>query len=293
MQKYLSPRQFAEAIGVSEASVRRWADGGRIRINRTAGGHRKIARSEAIRFIRETSHDVVRPDLLDIGEPNHRHQRAAAFEAQQDEFLSALQVGNAEMVFSLVSRMYVNGVTVAQICDGPIRNAMYRIGLMWPDDKQCILIEHRATNICIEALNRLRSSFPKHEQHAVIAVGGAPEKDPFTLPSLMVSTVLADLGHNPVNLGPNTPIETIAQAALDLEATFAWVSFTSPLSRPKVNADLERAAKKLKRKKVQLILGGQVAGRYEVPRGKHVHSFPSLAELAGFAKSAATVLPSN
>jgi hypothetical protein len=38
MQQLLSPRQFAEAIGVSESSVRRWADTGRIKMTRTAGG---------------------------------------------------------------------------------------------------------------------------------------------------------------------------------------------------------------------------------------------------------------
>ena len=54
--------------------------------------------------------------------------------------------------------------------------------------------------------------------------------------------------------------------------------------------DLEKATQKLRRKKVQLILGGREASRYQVPRGKHVHSFPSLAELAGFAKAAATLL---
>ena len=55
MPSLLSPRQFAAAIGVSESSVRRWADGGQIKMTRTAGGHRKIARSEAIRFIRRTN----------------------------------------------------------------------------------------------------------------------------------------------------------------------------------------------------------------------------------------------
>ena len=68
MQKHLSPRQFAEAIGVSESSVRRWADDGRIQMTRTAGGHRKIARSDALRFIRTTSAQVVRPDLLQFSE---------------------------------------------------------------------------------------------------------------------------------------------------------------------------------------------------------------------------------
>ena len=109
----------------------------------------------------------------------------------------------------------------------------------------------------------------------------------------MVSTVLADLGYDTVNLGPNTPIDVIAQAAVDLDAKLAWLSFTSPLSRPKVNVSLDAAAKKLKRKKVQLILGGQVASRYKAPSANHVHMFSSLGELAGFAKATATVLQPN
>jgi methylmalonyl-CoA mutase cobalamin-binding subunit len=135
----------------------------------------------------------------------------------------------------------------------------------------------------------LRSGFPQPTKNATIAVGGAPEKDPFVLPSLMVSTVLAELGYQPVNLGPNTPIEVIARAAVDLDAPLVWISLTSPLPRGKLNNDLEQAALHLKRYRKQLVLGGQVASRYQAPAGKHVHLFPSLAEMAGFARAAATV----
>lgn len=287
MLEHLSPRQLAEAIGVSESSIRRWADDGKICITRTAGGHRKIARTEAIRFVREGALEVQRPDLLSVSEPPHRHQRAAAFGAQHDELLTPLRNGDAELVFALVARMYVNGVTVAEICDGPIRNAMYQIGEMWPDQKQCILVEHRATNICVDALLRLRSNFPKPLDDSLVAVGGAPEKDPFMLSSMMVSTVLADLGYKAVNLGPNTPIDVISQAAIDLDAQLAWLSLTAPLPKPPVNAALTKAANQLGRHKTQLVLGGQVAGRYQLPDGKHVHAFQSLSELAGFAKATA------
>ena len=53
MKPLLSPRELAQAIGVSESSLKRWADAGQIRVARTAGGHRRISIADAVRFIRE------------------------------------------------------------------------------------------------------------------------------------------------------------------------------------------------------------------------------------------------
>ena len=62
--KLLSPAEFAEAIGVSESSVRRMADSGELRIFKTKGGHRKIPLDEAIRYTRDQSLTFVRPEIL-------------------------------------------------------------------------------------------------------------------------------------------------------------------------------------------------------------------------------------
>ena len=68
----LTPKELAEALGASESSVRRWVDSGDIRIARTAGGHRRIPLTEAIRFIRLINAPVVRPELLGLGSlPSH------------------------------------------------------------------------------------------------------------------------------------------------------------------------------------------------------------------------------
>ena len=48
--RFLSPRQLAVAIGVSESSLKRWADDGRLAVERTAGGHRRIPLPEAVRW---------------------------------------------------------------------------------------------------------------------------------------------------------------------------------------------------------------------------------------------------
>ena len=67
MKAALSPKNLAQAIGISESSLKRWADDGQIRVMRTAGGHRRIAVEEAVRFIREIGIPLVQPDALGLG----------------------------------------------------------------------------------------------------------------------------------------------------------------------------------------------------------------------------------
>lgn len=283
MSSFLSPRQFAAVIGVSESSVRRWADDGQIEMTRTAGGHRKIAKTEAIRFIRETSANVVRPDILQLDEPTHRRGRADAFAAQDDELFHALADGKAKVAAALLSRLYLNRVSVAEICDGPIRTAMRRIGELWPSDKRAIFTEHRATNICIDALQQLRATFRPAKPGAAIALGGALEKDPYTLPSMMVTTVLAELGFETINLGPNTPAEILASSAIEMGASIVWLALTAPLPKAATTKSIQTVTSELGDASIPIVVGGQAAHRYRLPTAANFHAFSSLSELSGFA----------
>src|SRR5688572_21462079 len=66
MERLLTTKDLAEAIGASESSLRRWTNSGAIQTSRTVGGHRRIPLSEAIRFIRSSGATVVRPQLLGL-----------------------------------------------------------------------------------------------------------------------------------------------------------------------------------------------------------------------------------
>ena len=284
MTQFLSPRQFAEAIGVSESSVRRWADRGDLAIARTAGGHRKIARSEAIRFIREHSAEVVRPDLLAISEPTHRRARTAAFAEQHAELFEALVAGEADVVTNMLTRMYVHGVSAAAICDGPLRHAMQEIGGLWPEDKRGIFLEHRATNICLEALTTLRKQFSRPSAEPPIAVGGAPEKDPYAVPTFMVSVVLSDAGYETVNLGANTPLSVLTQSAAELGAKVVWLSVSRKLTTT-MQKEFASAAAQLQRRRMHLFVGGRGASLLPTVNRKYIHVFHALSEMDAFARS--------
>lgn len=232
MAHSLSPRKLAGALGVSESSLKRWIDAGRIRATRTGGGHRRITLDDALAFIRETGAPVARPELLGMREPLLAQNRGSF---DDDGGLArALQEGDAQGVRGWIEARLGDGARVADLCDGPIRSAMYAIGELWQHDADGVFIEHRATDVCIQALGKLRSGF-EPPPHAPIALGGAPEDDPYLLPSAMAALVLAAEGFRTVNLGADTPTGALHQAVTHHRPRLVWLSASSPVPLPQAH----------------------------------------------------------
>jgi diguanylate cyclase (GGDEF)-like protein/PAS domain S-box-containing protein/excisionase family DNA binding protein len=57
----LSLGQAAQALGISTTTARRWADDGRLRATRTAGGHRRFAMTEVRRLLSERGRPAIAP----------------------------------------------------------------------------------------------------------------------------------------------------------------------------------------------------------------------------------------
>ena len=64
--KLLSPRDLSDAFGVSESTIKRWVDAGRIPAARTKGGHRRVTLDDAQAFVRAEGIHPRRPDLLGL-----------------------------------------------------------------------------------------------------------------------------------------------------------------------------------------------------------------------------------
>jgi excisionase family DNA binding protein len=227
MASYLSPRDLADALGVSESSLKRWIDAGRIRASRTEGGHRRISLDDALAFVRETNAPVARPELLGLSPARVRAGRALP-QDEDDALAAAILDGDALAVTARIHADQRAGASIAELCDGPIRRAMHAIGDLWQHDPDGIVIEHRATDACVQALSSLRAAIPS-QPDAPIALGGAPEDDPYVLPSAMAALVLALEGFRAINLGPDTPTSAFHRAVLWHRPALVWVSATAPL----------------------------------------------------------------
>jgi MerR family transcriptional regulator, light-induced transcriptional regulator len=219
----LTTRELATAIGVSESSVKRWADDGTLRASRTAGGHRRIAVADAVRFIRRSGATVVRPHLLGLSTTGREDLEPG--DDGGDTLCRWLRQGDAARVSGFLQALYLDDADVAHLLDGPVRQALELLGEVCDGDG--IFREHRATDLVLQALRELVPLLPKPADDALVALGGAVRDDPHLVPTLGVSLVLAEAGYRAVNLGPNTPASALVAGARDLSARLVWVSVSS------------------------------------------------------------------
>ncbi|MDQ3335411.1 MAG: excisionase family DNA-binding protein [Myxococcota bacterium] len=271
--RLISPRYLSEALGVSESSLKRWVDSGKISAVRTEGGHRRIELAEALRFIRETGTPVVKPELLDMPE-------IASAREHGDRLYDHLIAGDALAVRGWLFARYLEGETVAQIADGPVRSAMHALGDLWRHDAQGVFVEHRATAVVLQAVAQLRSMLSETPASAPLALGCAPAGDPYLLPSQLAGMVVEEAGMRAVNLGPDTPVAALEHAVAQHRPKLVWLSITTTLAPARARA-IVRWLGALPASITAVIGGQESATLGSLPtRVKRVTSMDELAEIA-------------
>lgn len=266
----LSTRELADAIGVSESSLKRWIDAGKIAASRTEGGHRRVPLPEAMRFIRDQRAPIARPELLDLPE-------IAIAQGRGDQLVTYLLEGNYPAAKGFLVSRYLGGTRIDELADGPIRDAMHALGELWHHDEGGIFVEHRGTDVCLQAVAYLRSLLPPPPPDAPVALGGAPGHDPYILPSLLASLVLLDAGMHAINLGANTPPGAFEAAIAKHAPRVVWASLSSMLT-VQDGRTLSRWLATLPRNTIAVV-GGQQAQTVTLPHARRLGSMAQLYEL--------------
>lgn len=285
MKALISPRELADAIGVSESSIKRWVDNDVVKATKTAGGHRRISISEAVRFLRERQISLVNPSAIGMNDVESLVEISSSNESDKSELLyEYLREGQAEAARGLLVSMYLGGRSIAQIVDSSVTGAMSRLGELWFEDDCGIFWEHRATEITISSISRLRMIIPPRGGGAPVAVGGAPAGDPYILPSLCAATVLESQGVNAVNLGPDTPIHSLELASNALKARLVWVSVSVLDDPDQLQQELSSLASLLEEASIPIIVGGSQSDRLALPDTNLCHVGTSMGELEAMIK---------
>lgn len=282
--KYLSPKQVAEIMGVSESSVKRWVDGGSLQAHVTEGGHRRIEPSAVIRFIRQKAKPLARPDLLGLSRLPADLPDVDAPPGQRAEWLyrALMEDRRDDVIAGLIGR-YLAGHDLAEIFDGPVRDVMARLGTLWIDRQEGILFEHRAVTICLQALERLEEILPPLPDDAPLAVGSTPSGDPYFLPCKCASVVLQDQGMRTMNYGPDLPLPLLVAAVRNYHARLAWVSLTSRSAADEARPVLLDIADQLRQENCPLLLGGQASADLDFSREQNIVVMSTMGELGDFA----------
>lgn len=251
----ISTEEVARLLGVSVSTVKRWVDLDILPAIRTCGGHRRIRMSDVVRLARLgqlPNVDLARLPLI----VNSGVCREIA--ELKGELHSALIAGDESGIRALLAETYQAGMAVETLADEIIRPAMHRLGHEWSEGQLDVMHEHRGVQACFSALCELKHLLLAHaDRSGPVAVGGAPEKDPYLLPCLLAELVLIDSGWEVVNLGANTPLASFQRAIDEFRPRMLWLSIShleDPGSFLGAYQQLHDAAVRLD---VAVVVGGQ------------------------------------
>jgi len=221
---YLSPKQVAEALEVSESSVKRWCDSGRLTARYTSGGHRRVRADDLLKFVHSSDKKLVHPEILGLPALNERSK--FDLDAIRADLCEALLHFDETKCREIVSELYVRGLTVLQILESVIRETMVQIGDRWSCGDADVYQERRGCELVTMLIHDLRRQIPEPPEDARVAIGGTTSGDHYRLASLMVETVLKEIGWNATSLGENLPMETFAAALERHQPDLVWFSLS-------------------------------------------------------------------
>lgn len=243
MKKLVTPKQVAQAINVSESSLKRWCDQGLLTAIRTAGGHRRLAVDDVFQFLRKSGQQLVRPELL--GLPSNTGQAAVVIGRAREQIQEALISGDEDQCRRIIFDLYLAGQSACEICDHVLAMAFHEIGDRWECGEVSIYRERRACEIAFKMLHELRMAIRTPQPGAPVAVGGTLSCDPYRLPNAMIELVLRELGWQATSLGTSLPLATISEAIRESRPRLLWLSLSCIDSVPTFlenYAQLHRAA---------------------------------------------------
>ncbi len=254
---------------------------------RTVGGHRRIPVSEAVQFVRSRGVVLRRPELLGFHGVEETELRRPLQPEAADFLCEALRRDDRAAAIATIVGTFLDGGSVAAICDGPLRESMGRIGELWQHGAEGIMIEHRAVSTCVEALCQLRAALPRSRANAPTAVGGAIAGDPYVLPSFAISLSLAEAGFREVNLGADVPEAALLRAVEFYRPHLVWQSASTAADASTLRRRFARLAERLHPMGIPLVVGGRVAASAATVGIAGLVHLSCARELAAFAQGLA------
>ncbi len=262
----LTSAEVARILGVTPGSVKRWADQGLLRCERTAGRHRRFERTEVERFLLRQSGSGDGPaerwvDLL-LTEPDVLALQAALLEDRA-------RLGSWWRVAESM---------------GPV---LGEIGSRWEMGSLSILEEHLASERLGRALARVAESLPPRPGAPRMLLVTA-EGDDHTLGLSLAELCAREFGWHALWSGRVTPLAEVVALVAAGAAEAVAVSASPVCSAGDLLAQTERLASICRAGEVALALGGSGPWPQWLPYGDRVRDFATLRDwMSGIERSRA------
>lgn len=262
MKNFLSTKEVAEMLGVTESSIKRWADSELIYCNKTPGGHRKFKLEDVNIFAKSNNYLI---SIVKLNDSENHDNQFLIDQIQKKEinflcnhFYKLILSGNSTEIYNFIILMNLNGVSFIDFFDSVLQPSLTRLGFEWQTKLISVEDEHSASSAIFTALSKLTDSVlrkPKKEKVIILAV---IEGDYHEIAVKSISILLEMEGWTIRYLGANTPFFSLDSAIKKIRPEAVLISSTIRFnSYSEVSERLESMKTYLKSYGGKLIVGGK------------------------------------
>lgn len=294
MDSSFSPKQVAQALQVSESSVKRWCDRGVIRTDRTLGGHRRIPLDHLMQFLEATNRRLVDPVAIGLSADRAElsklsEDRASGVPSNQDSevairehFERALLAGDEQQCRKAISAWYTIHGGMASVGDDLLAPTFRSIGELWQCGRADVYQERRGCELCIRLIHELRRLVPEPLSTAPLAMGGTAEVDHYQVANQLIEIIFREAGWKTVSLGSGVPFASMLSAAQRYNPKVFWLSVSYVEHEEDFLEKFQAFSKQLP-KGVMLVVGGRAMSdslRRRMQYSAYCDSMQQLSTLA-------------
>jgi len=251
----LTTRKAAQILGVSEASIKRWCDCGRIGASKTPGGHRRLSEQALMDFVKENKYTLAHPELLTMSVVSK--PRDLVKEEGQVAILEALRNQDKASLHAILKEWFYCGYSLDKIFDQVAAPVFQEIGCLWAGGELDVAQERAACTLFHQVLIELSAVLKPKQEKNLHAVGGALTGDWYTLPGTMVDLVLREQGWQSLCLGGHLPAESLVNAIKRHRPNLFWLSVSHVQDQASFLRDQAKIAEACTEMGCFLIMGGQ------------------------------------
>jgi excisionase family DNA binding protein len=279
---FLTTRQLARMWGVSEATVKRWADAGHLHPSRTLGGHRRFALSEVLRFQNEQGLDVETQARRGVASELRAKHTATEEQEGAEQFFDAIAHGQEGAASGALLAPYMDGLELVKILDINVTEAMRRLGNLWHCGEVTVADEHLATQTATRAVETLRQCIRRETLDDRTAIVCTVEEEMHELAALCVQLLLEEKGWTVFNLGAHTPFYAMTDAIERHNPKLICISSTVNMALSRNAREYEQFRASAEKRGVTVVLGGEgfrdEAIQQRFPASLHAGSFKDLMD---------------
>jgi methanogenic corrinoid protein MtbC1 len=174
---------------------------------------------------------------------------------QHQEFLNALLKGNHSICRTLVQSYKDNNISIQELYENIIKNAMYDVGELWEYNQVSVATEHLASAIVESILNDLYEEIAIKEKGTRKVITTCVENEHHQIGIKMVSDIFEMYGWNSHFLGSNTPNTELIRFIQMIQPDLLAVSLSLYFNFPKMQELMELLRKKFP--ELPILIGGQ------------------------------------